>query len=61
VLKVLDEGVGAWEDLDYVAILPAHHVGRRAIVTEHFQNLPITLRLAQAMSPDDEAITRTGS
>jgi hypothetical protein len=39
-----------------VSVLPAHDVGRRAIVAEHFQDLTVALLLSLMVPPDHEAI-----
>ncbi len=59
VLKVLHRSVGAGKQLGYMAILPAHDVGRRAVVTSDLEDLAISVRFAHVMSLDYQAITWT--
>jgi hypothetical protein len=58
LLTVLHGSVRARIELSHVAILPAHDVGRRAVVTQHLEDLAVALGFAYVMPPDYQAVTR---
>jgi hypothetical protein len=57
---VLDCSVGTGKEEALVAVLsPTHDVGRCTVLTAHFDDLGVTVPLADMVTLDDEAITHT--
>jgi hypothetical protein len=56
VSEVLDEAIGAREDLGFVAVLPAHQVRRRPVLAEHLENLTVARQLALVMPANHQTI-----
>jgi hypothetical protein len=57
---MLDEGIGAREDLGLAAIFPADEVGRCTILTKHLQYLSISLRLTLMVPAHNQPIAWVG-
>jgi hypothetical protein len=57
---VLNEDVRSWEDLGFMAIFPAHEVGRCSVLAKYLEDLGVALRLPLMMPANDQAIARLG-
>jgi len=56
VPQVLDRYVWSREDLRFMAVLPAHKVGRCPVFAKYLQDLGVARRLSEMVAADDEAI-----
>lgn len=53
---MLNEDIRSWEDLGFVAVFPAHEIGRRSVLAKHFDYLCVALWLSQMMPANNQAI-----